>query len=432
MEREHLWGRLLTIQQLPEDLLDEAIVLPTHIRTGGQLVCFRCASQIDNNWQLPTGETYCRSCLIFGRLTSQDNLYTIPPRPFPPCNALRWKGTLTPYQESVSRALCHALDNGENSLVHAVTGAGKTEMIYQVISRVIEKGGQVALVSPRIDVCMELYKRLKQDFTCPISLLHGTSDPYHRSPLVIATVHQLFKFYKAFDLILIDEVDAFPYVDNAQLYHAVSNSLKAEGLTIYLTATSTDQLDKAVQKGYLKKVVLARRFHANPLVIPSFIWLSGMDRAMSARRLPRKFHNYLKRQRQSGYPLLIFVPRIDDGERLASIIQSYFPEESVGFVASTTANRLEQVEEFRSGKLNILITTTILERGVTFPCVDVFVMWSNHRLFTKSSLIQIAGRAGRSPQRTTGDVFFFHEGKTRDMVRARREIIEMNQKGGLG
>ena len=36
-----------------------------------------------------------------------------------------------------------------------------------------------------------------------------------------------------------------------------------------------------------------------------------------------------------------------------------------------TEDRLEQVQAFRDGELTILISTTILERGVTFPCVDV-------------------------------------------------------------
>ena len=39
------------------------------------------------------------------------------------------------------------------------------------------------------------------------------------------------------------------------------------------------------------------------------------------------------------------------------------------FVSSVTENRLEQVQAFRDGELTILISTTILGRGVTFPCV---------------------------------------------------------------
>ncbi|MGC4432428.1 DNA/RNA helicase, partial [Streptococcus suis] len=73
--------------------------------------------------------------------------------------------------------------------------------IYQAIASVIDKGGAVCVASPRVDVCIELDKRLRRDFSCPISLLHGESEAYQRSPLVIATTHQLMTFYRAFDLL---------------------------------------------------------------------------------------------------------------------------------------------------------------------------------------------------------------------------------------
>ena len=74
-----------------------------------------------------------------------------------------------------------------------------------------------------------------------------TPDPYFRTPLVISTTHQLLKFYQAFDLLIIDEVDAFPFVDNPVLYHAVSNAVTKEWEAHLLTATSTEELDKKVK-----------------------------------------------------------------------------------------------------------------------------------------------------------------------------------------
>ena len=115
---------------------------------------------------------------------------------------------------------------------------------------------------------------VQNDFACDIGLLHGESEPYFRTPLVIATTHQLLKFYQAFDLLIVDEVDAFPYVDNKILYKAVKNCVKEDGLSIFLTATSTDELDKKVRLGELKRLSLPRRFHGNPLIIPKPVWLS--------------------------------------------------------------------------------------------------------------------------------------------------------------
>ena len=82
-------------------------------------------------------------------------------------------------------------------------------------------------------------------------------------------------------------------------------------------------------------------------------------------------------------------------------------------MSSKTENRLEIVEKFRKQELSILVTTTILERGVTFPCVDVFVLLANHRLYTKSALVQISGRVGRAAERPTGELLFLHDGSTK-------------------
>ncbi|CVX96038.1 helicase ComFA [Streptococcus pneumoniae] len=287
------------------------------------------------------------------------------------------------------------------------------------------------MASPRIDVCLELYKRLQQDFSCGIALLHGESEPYFRTPLVVATTHQLLKFYQAFDLLIVDEVDAFPYVDNPTLYHAVKNSVKENGLRIFLTATSTNELDKKVRLGELKRLSLPRRFHGNPLIIPKPIWLSDFNRYLDKNRLSPKLKSYIEKQRKTAYPLLIFASEIKKGEQLAEILQEQFPNEKIGFVSSVTEDRLEQVQAFRDGELTILISTTILERGVTFPCVDVFVIEANHRLFTKSSLIQISGRVGRSMDRPTGDLLFFHDGLNASIKKAIKEIQMMNKEAGL-
>ena len=92
---------------------------------------------------------------------------------------------------------------------------------------------------------------------------------------------------------------------------------------------------------------------------------------------------------------------------------------------------MQQVQAFRDRELTILISTTILERGVTFPCVDVFVVEANHKLFTKSSLIQIGGRVGRSMDRPTGQLIFFMDGINRSIKKAIKEVKEMNQEAGL-
>ena len=424
-------GRLFTEQELSYDERQQAKTISSMKKEKGQLSCQRCGSQLQEDWHLPVGAFYCRECLIMKRIRSDQELYYFPQERFPEQDVLKWSGQLTPFQERVSQGLLQAVEKREATLVHAVTGAGKTEMIYQVVAKVINQGGAVCLASPRIDVCLELHKRLQNDFACEIALLHGDSDPYFRTPLVVATTHQLLKFYQAFDLLIVDEVDAFPYVDNPVLYHAVNNCVKETGLRIFLTATSTDELDRKVKQGELKRLSLPRRFHGNPLIVPKPIWLSHFNRYLEKNGLPPKLKLYIEKQRKTAYPLLIFASEIKKGEKLKEILQEKFPNEKIGFVSSITEDRLEQVQAFRDGKLSILISTTILERGVTFPRVDVFVVEANHQLFTKSSLVQIGGRVGRSMDRPTGELIFFHDGLNQSIKRAIKEIKQMNQEAGV-
>ena len=424
-------GRLFTENELTAEERQFAEKILSMKKDKGKLVCQRCDTLILEDWYLPIGAYYCRDCLLMKRVRSDQNLYYFPQEAFPKQDVLKWRGQLTPFQDMVSKGLLQAVDNKEETLVHAVTGAGKTEMIYQVVAKVINAGGAVCLASPRIDVCLELYKRLQNDFSCDISLLHGESEPYFRTPLVVATTHQLLKFYQAFDLLIVDEVDAFPYVDNPILYYAVKNSVKENGMRIFLTATSTDELDRKVRLGELKRLSLPRRFHGNPLIIPKPVWLSDFERYLDKGCLSPKLKSYIDKQRETTYPLLIFASEIEKGEKLKEVLQKEFPHEKIGFVSSVTEDRLEQVQAFRDGGLTILISTTILERGVTFPRVDVFVVEANHRLFTKSSLIQIGGRVGRSMDRPTGELVFFHDGLNVSIKKAIKEIRQMNKEADL-
>lgn len=432
IELQDCLGRMFTKAQLPAELQLYAQTLPAMKEEKGKLCCNRCGQAVDKErHQLPIGAYYCRSCLILGRVRSDEELYYFPQEEFPKADVLKWQGTLTEFQAKVSQRLVEAVAKRKDSLVHAVTGAGKTEMIYQVVAQVIDQGGAVCLASPRIDVCLELYRRLKIDFACDISLLHGESEAYFHSPLVIATTHQLLKFYRAFDLLIVDEVDAFPYVDNPMLYHAVHQAVKEQGTKIFLTATSTDELDKRVSKGELSRLSLPRRFHGNPLIVPQKVWLENFQKYLNQKKLVPKLEQFVKKQRKTGFPLLIFASEIKRGQEFAEVLQNNFPNEKVGFVASTTENRLDVVEKFRRKEITILISTTILERGVTFPCIDVFVVEANHCLFSRSALVQIAGRVGRSMERPTGELIFFHDGTTMAIEKAIKEIREMNQEAGL-
>ena len=100
------YGRLFTKEQLPVDYLSEAVKLESMIKVDKKLRCKRCYSRIEEDWQLPNGQYYCRACIVFGRNQEGKELYYFPSEKsevdFP---VLKWSGKLTPYQNEVSEKL---------------------------------------------------------------------------------------------------------------------------------------------------------------------------------------------------------------------------------------------------------------------------------------------------------------------------------------
>ena len=104
-------------------------------------------------------------------------------------------------------------------------------------------------------------------------------------------------------------------------------------------------------------------------------------------------------------------------------------DSTIESVHAEDPDRKEKVQKMRSKEIPLLLTTTILERGVTFPNIDVAVVGAEDAIFTESALVQIAGRAGRSKDHPDGVVTYFHYGKTEEMLKARKQIVSMNREG---
>ncbi len=124
---------------------------------------------------------------------------------------------------------------------------------------------------------------------------------------------------------------------------------------------------------------------------------------------------------------MIFFPHIPLMEKALPILRQLAPE--IEAVHAEDPKRKEKVQKMRAKGISMLLTTTILERGVTFPNIDVAVIGAEDSIFTESALVQIAGRAGRSKDHPDGMVTFFHYGKTEEMLKAKRQILMMNREG---
>ncbi|WP_236155758.1 DEAD/DEAH box helicase, partial [Lactobacillus delbrueckii] len=255
-EKESLTGRQWLVDKVDNSIKEGQTTIPA-IENG---ICQRCGSSC---WaRLPSGFLYCRACVGLGRLDEGKLLVRQGAGSHYPARAgMTWTGQLQERQEGVSRFLLEKFAAKEDCLVEAVTGAGKTEMIFPLLAEAFSRGCRVAIATPRIDVVNELYPRLVAAFgEVEIGKYHGREEKEAANEqLVICTTHQLLKYYQAFDLLIIDEIDSFPYAGNPQLHFAAGNAVKKTGGRVFLTATPPEDLLKAARQGKLAIVRLNRR-----------------------------------------------------------------------------------------------------------------------------------------------------------------------------
>ncbi len=371
---------------------------------------------------------YCRNCIMMGKCTSCNKLvlWQGDSLAFPHIQqALQWQGQLSPGQQTASDKVRDTIINHGMCLVWAVCGAGKTEVLFEGIAYALSKGQRVCIATPRTDVVLELVPRFKAAFpTTLISALYGGSEEKHLpAQLVISTTHQLLRYQQAFDVIIIDEVDAFPYSIDKTLQFAVKKSLKTTSSLIYLTATPSRTLQKLAYSGKLPYVIIPARYHRQPIPVPQLKWCGNWKKVFQKGRIPKALCTWYEHKLQTKTPFLIFFPNIELMNAHVSLFSN------IEAVYAEDPNRKTKVQALREQKMLGLLTTTILERGVTIPKLEVAVIGAEEEIFTESALVQIAGRVGRSAQHPNGNVTFFHYGKTRAMIQAVRQIQRMNAEG---
>ncbi len=433
MDLENYYGRrvLVSRHEVKQSGIQE---LPTIRIDAGNIRCYRCNHVTAKSLgALPQGEFYCPHCINLGRVSTLNKFYHVPePNQFTVIEpVLTWKGELSPLQQQASEKISQGMAAHVQQLLWAVTGAGKTEMMFAGIAAAIKRGERIGIASPRVDVCLELFPRLKAAFAnCDIALLHGRQElPYHYAQLTICTTHQLLRFYHAFDNLIIDEVDAFPYAANASLLYATKQAIKENGGCLYLTATPGDALLREIKSKRLVVNYLPLRYHGHLLPQIKVRLAFGWRRRLERQKLPPQVIQQLQETLREGHRFLLFVPHIADLALVEAALRHSFTTFRFATVHASNPERLEKVQKMRDGDYDFLVTTSILERGVTFPEIDVYVLGADDPVFSSSALVQIAGRAGRAQSRPTGRVVFWINCNCRQVNQAISQVKYLNRKG---
>ncbi len=374
------------------------------------LACSRCGNTNPALFGSDHGIPYCRRCVAFSRLDAGAQ-----PQ-IPVLKEPAWEGqihldfALTPCQQQASDQILDWLKQGESVFCYAACGSGKTEITFASIDWFLRHRQKVCFAISRRQVVLEIGARLQKafpglDVVCVCEGYTSVTD----GDLIVCTTHQLYRYPGAFDLLILDELDAFPYRGNALLEHLAAKACR--GVKLMLSATPDEVSLAEIEAGRLKVARLFRRPHGQPLPEPRFylrpVWLQIFG-------LLWQLHRMAPRQ------VLVFVPRIRDGNRLSRLL-------GCPCIHSQSPDKDDIMRRFSGKEYRVLVSTTLLERGITVPSVQVIVLRADHPVFTMASLVQIFGRAGRSFDDPKGECLCFAASLSDSMRQSADLLHQMNE-----
>ncbi len=316
--------------------------------------------------------------------------------------------TLTNAQKKVIGEIFSDLrsDAPMNRLIQGDVGSGKTIVAFLAIYAAMENGYQAALMAPTeilADQHARNAKRLFEGTGYRVELLIGsTKAPEKRKihealangeiDLIIGThaiIQDAVKFAKL-GLAVIDEQHRFGVMQRAQL--------KAGGHNpdiLVMTATPIPRSLAMTVYGDLDVSIIDEM---PPGRTPVKTVVVGEDKRQGV------YHG-IEREIKLGRQVYVVYPLIEESEKsdlkaatvmYNDIRTNHFPQYTVGLLHGKmkTAEKEEIMKEFVAGRLDILVSTTVIEVGVDVPNASLMVIEHAER-FGLSQLHQLRGRVGR-------------------------------------
>lgn len=351
--------------------------------------CARCGYEDPQYFGKDHGICYCRRCISFGRMPVGEPVRKRKIRKPHYIKEACLKFELTPYQKQISAKALQALKNHQDVFIYAAAGAGKTEITLESISWFLKQGKRVCFAISRRQVVLEIASRLQEYYpdlkVTPVC--EGYPENYadrFDSDLIVCTMHQLYQYAGCFDLLIMDEVDAFPYAGSEMLETIAEAACR--DVTMMLSATPDKKSMEKIEAGQMILCELFRRPHGHQLCVPEIRKCSS---ALQVIRILKCCRDFLSVKKQ----VLVFVPRREDVVWMKKVLSLAGKTEGIH---SATADKDRIMQKFREKETDILVTTTLLERGITVGSVQVLIYQADHIVFTCASLVQIFGRVGRT------------------------------------
>jgi ATP-dependent DNA helicase RecG len=313
---------------------------------------------------------------------------------------------LTPYQEQAIREVDVDLARTVpmQRLLQGDVGSGKTVVALYALLRAVENGRQGALMAPTetlaeqhfltiADLCLEL------GVTC--ALLTSSSPKRDRSTaahadVVVGTHALIQEGVELRDL-------AVAVVDEQHRFGVEQRSAIAQGRAphvLHMTATPIPRTLALTVYGDLAVSEIAKPPASRKPIVTS--WITE-DRASEAyTRLTR-----LLREGRQAYVVCPLVEASETSlaraaeEEAERLRRSELRDFRVGCVHGRLkpAERRDLMAQFKSGELDVLVATTVIEVGVDVPNATVMIVQEADR-FGLAQLHQLRGRVGRGAEQS--------------------------------
>jgi ATP-dependent DNA helicase RecG len=317
--------------------------------------------------------------------------------------------TMTRAQERCMAEITHDMAEKVpmNRLLHGEVGSGKTLMATCASLIAIENGYQAAVMAPTEILANQHHERMTSRLTplgIQVALLVGGMKKQEKSDVLLrlekgeidlaigthALIEEDVKF-KALGLVVVDEQHRFGVMQRA--------SLRKKGLFpdfLVMTATPIPRTLALTVYGDLDVSYLDELPQGKRDVTTKLTKEGNRD----------KVYEFLKTKMVDGSQVFIIYPLVEESDKieLKAATEMYeelkdqiFPQFRVGLIHGRMRGdeKEEVMREFRDGKLQILVSTTVIEVGIDIPTADIMLIEHAER-YGLAQLHQLRGRIGRS------------------------------------
>ena len=341
---------------------------------------------------------------------------------------------LTPDQYSAADSIISALESDKliNMLVHGEVGCGKTVVALSAMYFVAKSGCQAAIMTPtevlarqHYDTMIKLLEPLgirtqllcasmtqKQREAALFNIKYGLADCVVGTQSLIGQDIE----YKNLRLVIVDEQQRFGVNQRAKL-----ESKGAKTDMIVMTATPIPRTLALSLYGELQQIEIRALPNNRPQIHTSFVPPQKID----------GMYKYITEKASADERTYIICPRIDDGDEQLNSVEAVYNRLNKTPLAPVLgcihgkmndAKKNGIMSDFKSGKIKVLVSTTVVEVGIDVPEATTAVIYDAER-FGLAQLHQIRGRVGRGTKESY--CFLLSENDSPDSMARLKEFCGM-------